>query len=48
MRKITKDMMVEGMSTSMITIVMEDIQVEANSLGIEKIYHNDRSSVIHD
>ena len=31
----------------MIAIVVEVIQVEADSLGIEKIDHNDQSSATH-
>ena len=45
MNKTIRYMDTEDTSTGTITIVVEDIQVEADSLGIEKIDHDDRSSV---
>ena len=41
MRKKIKDMMVEGMSAGMITIIVEDFQVKPNTLGIGRIDHVD-------
>ena len=47
MNKTIKDKMTKGTSVGTITIIVEDIQAEADSLGIEKIDHNDQSSVTH-
>ena len=47
MSKTTKDMTTEGTGVDMITIVVEDFQVEADTSGIGRTYHTDRSSAIH-
>ena len=38
--------MAEGMSVGMVTIIMEDFRVEADTLGIKRIDHDDQSSVV--
>ena len=46
MNRTIKDTKDEGTSVGMITIIVEAIQVEADSLGIEKTKHDDQSSAI--
>ena len=46
MKKVTNAMKFEDTSVDM-TIVMEDLEVEADSMEIGIIYHNNPSSVLH-
>ena len=46
MKKVTNAMKVEDTSTDM-TIVMEDLEVEFDSMEIRTIDHDDPSSVLH-
>ena len=46
MNKVTNAMKVEDTSTGM-KIVVEDLEVEADSMEIETIDHNDLSNVLH-
>ena len=46
MNKLTNTMKVENMSAGM-TIVVEDLEVEADSMEIETTDHDDPSIVLH-
>ena len=46
MKKVTNAMKVEYTSTGM-TIVVEDLEVEADSMEIGTTYHDDPFSVLH-
>ena len=47
MKKAIKGMNADDMSSGTIIIVLGDMQVEVDSLGIEKTNHDDQSSATH-